>query len=581
VQGAAAVGDSGENGPSVRAGDRYRTALAVVGLLGAAGAFGALEHLLSLQRSPLPAAVGGMTAPWLALPFLVGVIYPRRAGAALLGLASVWLAIGAYSAGAETGGDFTGQLAFGRVDAYVGAFAISHLPVLLGAAVSGPVYALLGHRWRVSRSFLPALAVTGALILEPGARWLASQSVLFSAVYPPVAWAEMLSGVALTAAAIIIAARSGSARAWPGRTRGGGGPRSLLGCLVRRTTAIAGTAAVAVVAIVFCAPPVLPQVYPAGDGTVGVVVTPDGRTAYVGNYGYTDDDGNFPSMAPTLTPVDLTTMRASRPIEVAPSGWSIADGLLAPDGRAFYAVVDNDSTSWVSSVNLRTGARTRIVVPGGTDAIALSPGGRTLYVSDGRNAIVPVATATGQAGPPIPLPPRSTADYLAVAPGGGTIYVGLAGQPDAEVTGIDLATGRALPWAYRSGDLDGLVLAPNGRTLYLSVPDGGSCDGYLASGTCRLITVNAATGRQLGSPLPLSGRQVGLAATPDGRSLLVIGQQSVTETSLAPDGVPGSPVALPRWGQPASGFALSPDGSTLYLSVADGSDPGGLSFFRL
>jgi hypothetical protein len=442
VQVAAPVGDSGANGPSVRAGDRYRTALAVVGLLGAAGAFGTLEHLLSMQHSPLPAAVGGMTAPWLALPFLVGVIYPRRAGAALLALASVWLAIGAYSAGAETGGDFTGHLAFGRVDAYAGAFAISHLPVLLGAAVSGPVYALLGHRWRASRSFLPALAATGPLILEPGARWLASQSVLFAAVYPPAAWAEMLSGVALTAAAIIIAARGGSAREWPGRTRGDG-PRSLLGCLVRRTTAIAGTATVAVVAIVFCAPPVLPQVYPAGNGTVGVVVSPDGRTAYVGNYGYTDDDGNYPSAAPTLTPVDVATMRAGRPIEVAPSGWSITDGLLSPDGRAFYAVVDNDSTSWVSSVNLRTGARTRIVVRGGADAIALSPGGQTLYVSGGRSAIVPVATATGQAGRPIPLPRGSTADYLAVAPGGGTIYVGLAGQSDAEVTGIDVATRRS------------------------------------------------------------------------------------------------------------------------------------------
>jgi hypothetical protein len=202
-------------------------------------------------------------------------------------------------------------------------------------------------------------------------------------------------------------------------------------------------------------------------------------------------------------------------------------------------------------------------------------------VSGGRSAIVPVATATGQAGRPIPLPRGSTADYLAVAPGGGTIYVGLAGQSDAEVTGIDVATRRALPWAYRSGDLDGLLLAPNGRTLYLSVPAGSSCDGYLASGTCRLITVDAATGRPLGRPLPLSGHQIGLAVTPDGRSLLIIGQQSVTETRLAPDGVPASPVALPRWGQPDTGFALSPDGSTLYLSVADGSDPGGLSFFRL
>jgi hypothetical protein len=53
---------------------------------------------------------------------------------------------------------------------------------------------------------------------------------------------------------------------------------------------------------------------------------------------------------------------------------------------------------------------------------------------------------------------------------------------------------------------------------------------------------------------------VGLAATPDGRNLLIIGQQSVTETRLAPNGTPGSPVALPRWGQPDSGFAGLPNG---------------------
>ena len=337
----------------------------------------------------------------------------------------------------------------------------------------------------------------------------------------------------------------------------------------------------------FCAPPVFPQVYPAGNGTVGVVVTPDGRTAYVGNYGYTDDGANFPSVAPTLTPVDLATMRAGRPIEVAPNGWSIEYGLLSPDGGTFYAVVDNDSTSWVSSVNLRTGARTRIAVPGGADTIALSPDGQTLYVSDDRNAIVPVATATGQAGRPIPLPPDAdqdaTPNYLAVAPDGGTIYVGLAGQSDTEVAGIDVATGATLPWTYHSADdLDGLLLAPNGRTLYLG-DRGCPSDDSPASGTCSLIAVSAATGRQVGKPLPLSDDPTGMAATPDGRNLIVIGDESATEIRLAPDGTPSRPVALPgsAWGQAPSGFAMSPDGSTLYVSVADGEDPGGLSFVRL
>jgi DNA-binding beta-propeller fold protein YncE len=527
----------------------YRTALAAVGPLAVAVAFGTAARLLSLEHSPFLGAVGGLTAPWLLLPFLVGAARPRREGNALLGLACVWLAIVACSAGAETGGGLTGPLTPERFLSYSGTFLLSHLPVLLGASVSGPVYAVLGQRWRVRRSWLPALAATAPVMLEPAARWLASHSVLFWADYPPVAWAETLTGLALTAAAIVVSARSGSAREWTGRPRRSG-RRGLLACLVRRTTAIAGIAVVAVAVIVFCAPPVFPQVYPAGNGTVGVVVTPDGRTAYVGNYGYNDNVESFPSVAPTLTPVDLTTMRAGRPIEVAPSGWSIAYGLLSPDGRTFYAVVDNESTSWVSSVNLRTGARTRIAVPGGADTIALSPDGQTLYVSDLDNAIVPVATATGQAGRPIPLPPDTdqdaTPDYLAVAPDGGTIYVGLAGESDAGVTGIDLATGTTLPWTYHGEVLGGLLLAPNGRTLYLSVL-GGSCDENLESGTCSLVAVNAATGRRVGEPLPLSDDPLGMTATPDGRNLLIIGEESVTETPLASDGTPSRPVALPGY----------------------------------
>jgi DNA-binding beta-propeller fold protein YncE len=167
-----------------------------------------------------------------------------------------------------------------------------------------------------------------------------------------------------------------------------------------------------------------------------------------------------------------------------------------------------------------------------------------------------------------------------VAPGGRIIYVGFAGQSDAEVTGIDVATGRALSWTYHSDELGGLLLAPDGRTLYLSVP-GGSCDEYLVSGPCSLVAVNAATGRRVGEPVPLSDDPLGMTATPDGRNLLVIGQESVIETRLAPDGAPTRPVALPDWGAPNTGFAMAPDDSTLYVSVADGSDSGGLSFVRL
>jgi hypothetical protein len=108
-------------------------------------------------------------------------------------------------------------------------------------------------------------------------------------------------------------------------------------------------------------------------------------------------------------------------------------------------------------------------------------------------------------------------------------------------------------------------------------------DENLKSGTCSLVAVNAATGRQVGEPLPLSDYPAGMTAMPEGRNLIIIGDESVTKTRLATDGTPSRPVVLPgfEWGGPFSGFAMSPDGSLLYVSVADGEDPGGLSFVRL
>jgi DNA-binding beta-propeller fold protein YncE len=566
-----AVGGSAAPGRPADRAARFRSALAVIGWLAVAAAgFGTAERWLSLQHSSFLAAVGGMTAPWLLLPFAVGAARPRRERNGRLGIAAVWLAILAYSAGAATGIDFTGRL-------------ISYLPALVPAAVGGPVYAALGHRWRVSRSWLPALAVTAPVMLEPAVRWLVGQSLLFWVVYPPVAYAETATGLALTVAAVVISVRGGSARVWPGRTRRTGRQHPV-GRLVRRGAAVTATAAVAGATVVFCAPQIFPQVYPAGNGTVGVVVSPDGRTAYVENYPYTPH-GLFPSTPPTLTPVDLRTMRAGRPLEVAPNGWSIVYGLLSPDGGVFYAVVNNDYGSWVSRLDLRTGTRTRIDVPGGADTIALSPGGQTLYVSNYEGAIVPVATATGQTGHAIPLPSgggqNRSADQLAVTPDGRTIYVSIGGESSTVVTGIDVATGRALPWTYQTvGTLGSLLLASHGRTLYLSIL-GGSCYEYFPSGNCSVIALNPETGRQVGEPLSLNDSPKGMAATPDGRSLFIIVHDSVIAARLAPDGAPSRPVNIPEWAQQNTGFALSPDGSTLYVSVADGGDPGGLSFIRL
>jgi hypothetical protein len=41
--------------------------------------------------------------------------------------------------------------------------------------VTGPLFGLLGQRWRTRRSWVSAALVASALCLEPPARWLAGQ----------------------------------------------------------------------------------------------------------------------------------------------------------------------------------------------------------------------------------------------------------------------------------------------------------------------------------------------------------------------------------------------------------------------
>src|SRR5207245_3461175 len=46
---------------------------------------------------------------------------------------------------------------------------------VLGGLVMGPLFGLLGHSWRVRRSWVSATVVGGALCLEPLARWATGQ----------------------------------------------------------------------------------------------------------------------------------------------------------------------------------------------------------------------------------------------------------------------------------------------------------------------------------------------------------------------------------------------------------------------
>jgi Family of unknown function (DUF6518) len=153
-------------GPRVIGPARFRDASVVLGVLVVAAVFGAVEQWAGAGHPAFVTALGGMSAPWLFLPFLVGASRASRGSALVLGFAVVLVAVAGFlAASAGLVQTFTSG-----PSAVLGAM-LGQLPWLLGAVVSGPVYGLLGYRWRVPGSWRLALAVTAPVMLEPALRW--------------------------------------------------------------------------------------------------------------------------------------------------------------------------------------------------------------------------------------------------------------------------------------------------------------------------------------------------------------------------------------------------------------------------
>ncbi|HEV8064129.1 MAG TPA: hypothetical protein VGP46_04815 [Acidimicrobiales bacterium] len=134
---------------------------AVVGL-----AFGVGDQYLgSLMATGMwTAAVSLMSAPWLVFPFLFGCSQGRGRRAARLGLVATMAALAGYFL--MILGPFEGGHSAFTWHA-VQALLWSNRLNIVGGLVTGPLYGLLGQRWRTQRAWVSALLVAGALCLEP------------------------------------------------------------------------------------------------------------------------------------------------------------------------------------------------------------------------------------------------------------------------------------------------------------------------------------------------------------------------------------------------------------------------------
>jgi uncharacterized protein DUF6518 len=159
-------------------------------------AFGAADQYLGsrIVLGAWTATVSQISAPWLLLSFVAGMTQDQRRRAMALGLMVTGPALAGYFTMTCSPVE---NVAIGRfATCFTTVARTPYNPLwIIGGMVFGPVYALLGQRWRVERSWTSAAVVIGTICFEPLARLLLAPSMLAS--QPTVWWTEVGIGALL------------------------------------------------------------------------------------------------------------------------------------------------------------------------------------------------------------------------------------------------------------------------------------------------------------------------------------------------------------------------------------------------
>ena len=160
-------------------------------------AFGAADQQLGTLTAELgswTSTAAQMSAPWLVLPFLVGTSQQDARRAAVLGLVVTASALVGYFAMTYSPLEIHPWTFDRFTSGFVAVTTSGYNPLyILGGLVTGPLFGLLGQRWRLRRSWVSAAIVTGALWLEPLARSASGQLMPPA----PVGWRRSRSGSSL------------------------------------------------------------------------------------------------------------------------------------------------------------------------------------------------------------------------------------------------------------------------------------------------------------------------------------------------------------------------------------------------
>jgi YVTN family beta-propeller protein len=234
-----------------------------------------------------------------------------------------------------------------------------------------------------------------------------------------------------------------------------------------------------------------------------------------------------------------------------------------PASTAYVSLCCN-APSTAGVFNASTLAQTNTIVTGsGGDGMALSPDGTKMFVTvDYKSQLEVIATATGTILATVPVPVGVSGEApleLAIGPDGSRVYVfAPQARPNPYLVAIDTTTYKVAQEANVSngGSLGPLLVSPDGSQLYYEV-------GYANEYIQVVDAISLAPLKQI----PVNGYPSDLAVTPSGLILMTDSNNQLLVINPKSSSVNVFP--LPNDNQGTPGVVISsPDSTTAYISFA-------------
>jgi len=291
---------------------------------------------------------------------------------------------------------------------------------------------------------------------------------------------------------------------------------------------------------------------------VSVAVTPDGKFAYVPNF------GNGGPYDPNVAVVDTSSNTVVTNIPIGTTKLNPALIQISPDGSMvwvaefpLYTDVSPVITVIQTSTNQVVGS---ITLPGKASpgAMVFSPDGKLAYVSAGGATVYVVDVATMKAVSSMEA--LGAVAGLAISPDGKTLLVPNSGG--AEVQAIAQASGRALAnipvGAMDYGNQEyseygGAAVSPDGTRAYVTNYSSGN-----------VVVIDTAS-KKVVTSVEAGASPVGVAVSPDGTKAYVANSFSNSVTVIDTARFATKQILMPKFSYPSS-LAISPDGTRVYVA---------------